>query len=76
MRGHARFEQGDEKRTMSERIVETERAAGLYKIQGKQIFCKHVQGGTMKGYGEIRVPLLSKYSYEYYLDFKRTVGYY
>lgn len=29
MSDHARFEQGDEKRTMSERIVETERAAGL-----------------------------------------------
>lgn len=29
MSDHARFEQVDEKRTMNERIVETERAAGL-----------------------------------------------
>lgn len=43
MSDHARFEQVDEKRTMSERIVE-----------GKQIFCKHVQGSVMVQWRDVK----------------------
>lgn len=41
-----------------------------YSVSMYRVVC------TMKGCREIRVPFLSKYSYEYYLDFKQTVGHY